>query len=554
MPHLARPTSLEPQRETFRPSRVSGWNQGVQTSVDQNPVRSDRSWDRSDLSSDRSNPSSDRSNLSTDRSDPSSDRYGLSGEAAWQRAESAATHPKDPKKYAQTGISTVYGLPSTVYSSSSRGFIRLKALFAALALLLALCSLPFALGTSTHAAADSSPVTHHASLDWISDRGWMRASGSSLVTSALSAPMPFFAGTKRLSSTAGATVIWGTASNWNPGVVEPAATDDVIFDYTNETGTKTTLVGLNAASKVANSLTFGGSTTNGALPAFELRANSNAVTTARTLTLGTSGQANAGMIAVDSSVTGTQSVGTNSGTNGVMTITLATGVAGFTVTNSNTTQVLNLAAKLAEGATAGSTLTLNSSGGVIQLGGANTYTGATTTNAGTVTCGAANTIPSGSSLVLNGGTFSSGATTGFAQSTGTLTLSNDSTIALGTGSHSLTFTASNGVSWTASKTLTVTGWTGLYNGTFGTAGKIFVGSTSSGLTAGQLAGIVFFDGTANHAATILTTGEVVPLANAGTLQFSSATYSDSDYRHAHRRHGRSSLGALRDQRQLGHSR
>src|SRR5204862_445842 len=90
------------------------------------------------------------------------------------------------------------------------------------------------------------------SLSWISDRAWICASASSpsalsaLLVTPLSAPMPFFAGTKRLSSTAGATVIWGTASNWNPGVVEPVATDDVIFDYTNETGTKTTLVGLNA--------------------------------------------------------------------------------------------------------------------------------------------------------------------------------------------------------------------------------------------------------------------------------------------------------------------
>jgi hypothetical protein len=120
--------------------------------------------------------------------------------------------------------------------------------------------------------------------------------------------------------------------------------------------------------------------------------------------------------------------------------------------------------------------------------------------------GGAERISNSSNVVLSGGTFSTGSTTGFSETVGTLSLSANSTIALGTGNHSLTFAASNGVTWTGT-TLTVTGWTGTA-GASGTAGKIFVGNSTSGLTSGQLAKISFdgYSGTA----TILSTGEVVP--------------------------------------------
>lgn len=190
---------------------------------------------------------------------------------------------------------------------------------------------------------------------------------------------PAYGAVKQLSSSAGSTAVWTTNSNWSP-TPAPTSTDDVIFDYTNEAGTKTIIVGLNAtgAGGSANSLTFGGSTAHGALSTFTFQANSSSSSTARTLTLGTSGQTGAGSISVDSSVIGTQSIGTQPAFWGVMNITLAAGVSGFTVTNNSTTQLLDLAANLNQGATAGSTLSLTSAGGVIQLSGASTYTGATT--------------------------------------------------------------------------------------------------------------------------------------------------------------------------------
>ena len=153
-------------------------------------------------------------------------------------------------------------------------------------------------------------------------------------------------------------------------------------------------------------------------------------------------------------------------------------------------------------------LTVNSTNtGETILSGANTYIGATTITAGTLRLNAANRISNSSNLVLNGGTFSTGATAGFAETVGTLQLTENSTILLGTGSHNLNFSASNSTAWTAAKTLTITGWTGTASG--GTAGRIYVGSSGSGLTQAQLDAINF-TGQQTGAQIISGTGEIVP--------------------------------------------
>ncbi len=168
--------------------------------------------------------------------------------------------------------------------------------------------------------------------------------------------------------------------------------------------------------------------------------------------------------------------------------------------------------------------------GVLLLSGVNTFTGGTTITTGTLTCGIASTIPSTGTMTLNGGTLRTGSAAGFTQSTGTLSLTDNSFIALGTGIHNLSFANSSAVIWTAAKTLTITGWTGGYNGTTGTAGKIFVGADATGLTAGQLAQIQFKDVSNNFfSATILATGEVVPASAAcvaPTTQASAITFSN----------------------------
>ena len=157
-------------------------------------------------------------------------------------------------------------------------------------------------------------------------------------------------------------------------------------------------------------------------------------------------------------------------------------------------------------------MTINSSGsGVVTMGAsgaaAATYSGDTKITAGTLQLGLANMLPNSSKLVLNGGTFSTGATAGFAETVGILQLTENSTILLGTGSHNLNFSASNSTAWTAGKTLTITGWTGTASG--GTAGRIYVGSSGSGLTQSQLDAINF-TGQQPGAQIISGTGEIVP--------------------------------------------
>jgi autotransporter-associated beta strand protein len=148
--------------------------------------------------------------------------------------------------------------------------------------------------------------------------------------------------------------------------------------------------------------------------------------------------------------------------------------------------------------------------GVLIFTGVNTYSGTTTISNGTLALGAANRISNSSNIILSGGTFSTGTSTGYAETVGTLSLQSNSTIALGTGSHILNFGASNGVSWANSTVLTITGWTGTINCGMGTAGRIFVGSTATALTADQLAQIKFTISGVDYPATLLTSGELVP--------------------------------------------
>jgi autotransporter-associated beta strand protein len=122
--------------------------------------------------------------------------------------------------------------------------------------------------------------------------------------------------------------------------------------------------------------------------------------------------------------------------------------------------------------------------GTLILSGANGHTGLTAIRAGTLQYGVANALSTGG-VSLEGGTLSTGATTGYGDTVGTLDLSANSTINLGTGAHTLTFANSSGVGWSSGTTLTVTGWAGAWNGTAGTAGRIFVGA--GGLTAGHAA-------------------------------------------------------------------
>ncbi|MFO0362150.1 MAG: MopE-related protein, partial [Flavobacteriales bacterium] len=166
--------------------------------------------------------------------------------------------------------------------------------------------------------------------------------------------------------------------------------------------------------------------------------------------------------------------------------------------------------------------------GALVLGGANTYSGNTSVANGILQLGAANVIPDGSNVTLNGGTLRSGATTGFSDTAGTLTLNATSTLALGTGAHTLTFANSSAVSW-AGGYLFVTGWSGSFNGTAGTEGRLFVGNSAAGLSSDQLVKILFLNGGNYHTATILSTGEVVATGSVARWWGGSGNWNTSNW-------------------------
>jgi len=93
---------------------------------------------------------------------------------------------------------------------------------------------------------------------------------------------------------------------------------------------------------------------------------------------------------------------------------------------------------------------------------------------------------------------------------GTLTVTENSTLKLGTGVHNLVFADSQGTSWTSGKVLVVSGWQGI-SGATGTAGKFSV-TTTSGISTTQL-GQIYFE---NRGGAMKLTAEIVPYYTCAT--------------------------------------
>jgi autotransporter-associated beta strand protein len=144
--------------------------------------------------------------------------------------------------------------------------------------------------------------------------------------------------------------------------------------------------------------------------------------------------------------------------------------------------------------------------GTFVLSSASTFSGGlSVSGGGTFQEGVASTFSGSPALTLSNGTYSTGSTTGYSATLGTLTVgAGNATISLGTGSHTLTFANSSSITWGAGN-LTINNWTGFgFSG--GTAGKIMVGV--GGLSNTQLAKITFTGYTGTPM--ILSTGELVP--------------------------------------------
>ncbi len=193
--------------------------------------------------------------------------------------------------------------------------------------------------------------------------------------------------------------------------------------------------------------------------------------------------------------------------------TVTSSAAGTLTLTSGNTSSTSFTGIIENGSATSIAITKNGSG-ILALSGANTYTGTTTINAGTILLENANVIPD-NPVVLGGGILNTGSAGGFSETIGDLTVSVNSTIALGTGVHTLTIANSSGNTWAAT-TLSVTGWTGIGgSGGAGTQGVIMVGV--GGLTPAQLTKISF---TGFGAGAVITgSGELVP-ASGSTIFYS----------------------------------
>jgi autotransporter-associated beta strand protein len=156
--------------------------------------------------------------------------------------------------------------------------------------------------------------------------------------------------------------------------------------------------------------------------------------------------------------------------------------------------------------------------GTLTLSGNNTYTGDTYIDGGTLALGVDNALPAGNKMYFSG-IASVLATDGHSQTDalGSLTVLADSMIDMGsTDNCVLKFAASAWCSW--SKTVTITNWNGSLNG--GGGDELFFGSSADALTSAQLSVIIFANPnglSGNYSATILPTGEVVPVPEPSVI-------------------------------------
>ena len=252
--------------------------------------------------------------------------------------------------------------------------------------------------------------------------------------------------------------------------------------------------------------TFKGTTTvsNGTLSLANTTALGNI---ANTTTVSSGATLDINGVAVPNSITLS---GTGIGAVGALTGTGTASLSGNVVTTSNFS-VGGTGTLTVSGIISGANKLEKVGSGTLVLSAVNTFSNGTKISSGTLTLGASGVLADVGAVDMAGGTFKSGVTTGFNETMGNISLSGSSTLALGTGVHSLNFAGKG--SFTQDKVLTITGWTGGYDGTSGTSGKIFI-TNSLIATFPELQQIWFFDGTKTYPAIQLSTGEIVPTATA----------------------------------------
>ncbi len=195
----------------------------------------------------------------------------------------------------------------------------------------------------------------------------------------------------------------------------------------------------------------------------------------------------------------------------------------FSVARGQGSADLNVLADIADGSASSQAL-VKTGNGILQLSGANTFTGGTQIEAGTLTLGSNQAIPAASSLTLSAGTLDLG---GYANTASTLVMKNG--LITGNGSFSAaSFNLQNGtvagslagpgsISITASGVVTITGSNSYSGGTKLSGGTLTVSADNNlGAESGALTldgGMLQVEGTSFSA----TTRPVTTTANGGTI-------------------------------------
>ncbi len=257
------------------------------------------------------------------------------------------------------------------------------------------------------------------------------------------------------------------------------------------TGT-TTLSGANTYS--------GGTTISaGTLNANNATALGSAAVALNGGTLGsTNGSTIGNAIALNGSagLSGITTSGTLTQTGGSYTLDMAgaTQSGAVNLSNNNTGRTLTtqvdsgtsyITGVIANGGTGAGGLT-KTGAGILQLSGANTYTGATTINAGTVQLGASNVLSQSSTVNIAGGTLN---LNGNSNKVGNLTFSSGATLDFGTVGSNTSFVFAN-LTPTPTGVLTINNYVGPTSSNFGGTGD-FLGTTTNNLSSTLLNQIYF---------------------------------------------------------------